>query len=401
MPHADPVSPTSFTKETVAEPIHWIRAGKRGAGRRIGIVTPNYGLEKLSYGLAPPHTDFIKVNRLPLHRFVRGHGPVHECPVLVGPHCDLIHTFNQLPVHRPFVVSFEAELPRFLGGPSARSLRFGLSLLSSPRCRAVLAMSEAALTLLRRLCHRLDVRYPAEKTRIFRGGVSVPSLCQTLNPAKRSGPIRCVFVGTDGIRKGVEAALGTVERLRDAGLDCALTVVGGLEAQSYPAPTLEIDRPALMRRLAALDWVTHYPRLPNARVLELLWSSHIHLFPTIDESLGWVTVEAGLCGTATASTDIFAIPELVRDGVDGWLAPIDKADDRRWRPIGTPEAADLWPATQVAIAEALAQTILRSDPSPARLTEMGARARTHLDGLYSVDQARARLDSIYADALQM
>ena len=129
--------------------------------------------------------------------------------------------------------------------------------------------------------------------------------------------------------KGIEAGLRTVELLRQSGLDCRLSVVGMPEKRLYAAPTLAPDADALLTRLSSLKWVEHHPSLTNAKVKELFWNSHIHLFPTIDKSLGWVAVEAGLCGAATATTNVFALPELVRNGTDGWLAPLPLDENRR------------------------------------------------------------------------
>ncbi|MBC7973938.1 MAG: hypothetical protein H7138_03060, partial [Myxococcales bacterium] len=111
----------------------------------VGIVAPSYGSEKVSYGLAPEGYTFHKVARIPLHRFERSGTFWHQTPLLLDHPVALVHTFNELPVGlRPFVVSFENELPRYLGEPAPWQLDAGYALIASARCRGVLALSEAA-----------------------------------------------------------------------------------------------------------------------------------------------------------------------------------------------------------------------------------------------------------------
>jgi len=47
------------------------------------------------------------------------------------------------------------------------------------------------------------------------------------------------------------------------------------------------------------------------------------VLPTRADMSPWVIPEAKAAGTAVISTHVGAIPELVRDGVDGWLVNPD------------------------------------------------------------------------------
>ena len=67
--------------------------------------------------------------------------------------------------------------------------------------------------------------------------------------------------------------------------------------------------------------VIHHPRLPNRRVLELMSGARAFVFPIRwDEPFGLVVAEAMATGTPVVATPRGALPELVEEGVTGWLA---------------------------------------------------------------------------------
>ncbi|MEO1680297.1 MAG: glycosyltransferase [Pseudomonadota bacterium] len=385
-------------KSVVAAPPLWTRAQKPRTGAlRIGVDAPSYGLEKVSYALAPEGVHYTKLSSLPIHRLARGEGPLRVCRALIGPRQDLVHTFNHIIVNRPFVVSFESELPRFLGDPSDATLRLGFRLLAARRCRAVLALSEAAAHAARLRMEALGVTGIADKMQVFRGGITVPESLSVPHPDKAHGPIHAAFVGSNSIRKGIEATLHAARALRDAGVDVRLTAICRSQSRTYCAP-MEHDGDAIIADLAAEPWVTHYPALPNAEVLRLLHRAHLLFFPSIDESLGWVAVEAGLCGAARAVSNSFALPELVSHGEDGWIAPLPLRPDRRWQLLATEAGAEAWAKTQADLGHALARDILASGSTPAQLTEMGQAARRSMTALYGRANAARRLRALYLSA---
>jgi glycosyltransferase involved in cell wall biosynthesis len=130
-------------------------------------------------------------------------------------------------------------------------------------------------------------------------------------------------------------------------------------------------------------------------------SHDVLLFPTLDESLGWVAVEAAMAGLPVISTDVFALPELVLHGRTGWTIPLRKNETSRW--------TGLWLAgaefeQEVARAFASIQThlveyLMKFANSPELVKSMGAAARSHMTSLYGCEGARRSLGGIYASAL--
>lgn len=170
--------------------------------RQVGIIYPGYGYERVSYALPVKDTEFRRVLSIPIHRFERKGTFYKNTPIILGQKVDLIHTWNTIPLStKPFVVSFENELPRYLGKVSKWQESLGLSLLNSKRCLSLLALSDIAATLARK--KMLALGYPdiASKIGVFRGGVDVGNI-QEKNEISAGDigdkrPIKILFVGGD------------------------------------------------------------------------------------------------------------------------------------------------------------------------------------------------------------
>lgn len=376
------------------------RASRSGP-LRIGTPFPNYGLEHVSYIMAPPGVAFTEVRGLTAKRLARGAPPGSfwsHVPLILGPRTDLLHTFNHLPLNRPFVVSHEMEMPRNLGPRHPWQDRFSLRLLRSDRCRAILSLSEAAM---RYAARRFDAAgAPELKARmtLFRGAVPGPSDAEFTPIAPHGGPVRLLFIGRDGLRKGLPATIRALELLREAGVPVHLTIVGGFTETTYVMPGARIDMAPLRDRLPDLP-VTHHEALPNDAVRALMRGHDALLFPTLDESLGWVTIEAALQGLPTIASAIFAQPELIEDGRTGWLLPVETDADGRWIHTGRPDAETPWRALSERFAAGIAEIVTRIAADPDLASRLGAAARAKLAPLYLPEAAGIRLAGIYEAAL--
>src|SRR5687768_13152292 len=103
---------------TPAPPKRWGVRRRRSEPRAVGVVSPHYGLERVSYMLPVPGYEFHTVRRVPFQRLEKSGTFWANTPVLLDRSASLVHTFNMLPLNGPrFVTSFEVELPRYLGNP--------------------------------------------------------------------------------------------------------------------------------------------------------------------------------------------------------------------------------------------------------------------------------------------
>lgn len=364
----------------------------------IGICAPSYSMERVSYMIPSALHRYVTLKPLPLHRFERNGTFLAYTPFLLGARVDLVHTFNQIPLNRRFVVTAELEMPRYLGEASAAQIRFGLSRLASDRCRRILALSEATQAYLGR--RFTDAGFPelVDKMMVFRGAVHPGPQQARLEPAA-GGPLRLMFVGGDGLRKGLEPMVDAVAAARAAGIDVVLTVIGRPTAASYVMPDMRVDPAPLERRLHETPWITWHTSLPNSEVRRLMLEHDIFLLPTLDDSLGWVPAEAALAGMPSIVTNIFALPELVIDGETGWVVDLQLNADRRWRHLGDATAAAQWDAAQETIRAGILSVLMGIAGDRARVRQMGEAARRHIAGLYGFDVAETALHGIYRQAM--
>lgn len=123
-------------------------------------------------------------------------------------------------------------------------------------------------------------------------------------------PLRALYVGSLGQRKGLSYLFAAA---RAAGKAVELTVVG-----TRPAETC----PALDRALAACRWI---PSLPHGEILALMRASDVLVFPSLFEGFGLVILEAMAQGVPVITTPHTAGPDIITDGVDGFLVPIRDA----------------------------------------------------------------------------
>lgn len=133
-----------------------------------------------------------------------------------------------------------------------------------------------------------------------------PPTSQPLRPPD-SGPLRVLFVGSLGQRKGLSYLLEAVALLGDA---VSLTLIG--------RPTSTTCAPLN----AALQRHTTIPSLPHAAILEQMRQHDVLVFPSLFEGFGLVLTEALSQGLPLIATPHTAAPDLIRDGVEGFIVPI-------------------------------------------------------------------------------
>lgn len=117
-------------------------------------------------------------------------------------------------------------------------------------------------------------------------------------------PLRLLFVGGLSQRKGISYLFEAIEAL---GNQIELTVVGRKASNKCDA---------LNKALTKHRWI---PSLPHHKVLELMRTQDILLFPSLFEGFGLVITEAMSQGTPVITTERTAGPDIITDGVDGWL----------------------------------------------------------------------------------
>src|SRR6185503_15425875 len=105
--------------------------------------------------------------------------------------------------------------------------------------------------------------------------------------------------------------------------------------------------------------------LPREAVIQLYSHAAVFCCPSIYEPFGIINLEAMACGTPVVASKVGGIPEVVVDGENGLLVPLEQHTESPFEPIDPPRfSADL----AAAINRLLADPALRD-----RMAQHGRR----------------------------
>jgi glycosyltransferase involved in cell wall biosynthesis len=230
------------------------------------------------------------------------------------------------------------------------------------RSDAVTAISTYTAGLVRRLAPGVEVEV------IPFGAAVEPAPATSRGDAPSPGPFPVLFVGRLVERKGVDVLLRAAARLRAAGRDFRIRIVGeGPESGRLHA---------LADELGIADRVAWEGFIPAVQLERAFASAGVFVLPAIVdrkgdvEGLGVVLIEALLGGTPVVASRAGGIPDIVTDGETGWLVP---------------------PGDDEALTTALSEAMDRPDEARRRM-EAGRR---HVTERFSWDSVVSRLERVY------
>src|SRR5215510_812329 len=196
---------------------------------------------------------------------------------------------------------------------------------------------------------------PADKITVIPPGVNVHEWRRPMPRVPHAGPVKILFVGGDLERKGGLVLLEAFRALRHLGLELHLVTKAGL----LPEPSV---------------FVYNHLEANSQPLKDLYHSCDIFALPTFGDCLPMVLSEAGASGMAIISTNVAAIPEIVRNGETGLTVAAGDA---------------------ISLTQALRD--LATDPA-LRLT-LGERAMAHVARRYDArTNARCLLGLLKAEA---
>jgi glycosyltransferase involved in cell wall biosynthesis len=203
-------------------------------------------------------------------------------------------------------------------------------------------------------------------------GVRDPRADDSADPS-RDGGGGILFVGRLERRKGVDLLLDAFASVRERDPEARLTLAG---QDSLNTETAETYRAGFERRAAGdpglAGAVTFLGPVSAERLSELYAGCDVVCAPSRYESFGLVAVEAMAFGKPVVACATGGTVEVVRDGVDGLLAPADDAP---------------------ALAERLAR-LLADRRSRERL---GASGRQRFEEAYDLPVAARRIAAAYRE----
>jgi glycosyltransferase involved in cell wall biosynthesis len=176
---------------------------------------------------------------------------------------------------------------------------------------------ERFLTVSR--CSAAELGTPADRTRIIYGGADADR-CHPDAAVRREGVL---FVGRLTPHKGVDVLI----RALPAG--ATLTVVG---SEGHDPDPPERDYPQLLRSLPTDGQVEFLGPLDDDELARRYRAAAVLVLPSVErtcygrrvavsELLGLVALEAMASGTPVIASRVGGLPEIVEDGVTGYLVP--------------------------------------------------------------------------------
>lgn len=161
-----------------------------------------------------------------------------------------------------------------------------------------------------------------------------------------------VYAGVLIPRKGVHVLLEAFAAIAEDVPNATLWLVGKAENTEYAAQLAE-----QAQRLELAGRVQFVGAVPQRELAAYFGRCRVKVLPSLSEGLGRVLLEAMLCGTPCIGSRVDGIPDLVKDGITGYLVP---------------------PEDPAALSQALLKAL--TDPDPDAMSD---RARTFARSFFS------------------
>lgn len=342
------------------------------------------------------NAEFVKAPLTPLYRLWK---KAVAFSFVRASDCDLIHSINAVPIFtkKPYVITYEDYLPYTPPDMYSPGLERMLQRhLLSDKCMRIIAMSEYALAHFRRQCEKMSgAAHAIDKAEVVYPAKDVVAAA----PKKHSDGLRLAFVGADFLRKGGPALVRAHEMLRKQGVPLETTIVSSLRwsENDYVGPSSKYDIQGEYSRLSQ-EGIQHLSAVPNAEVMQVLSNADYFVFPTFHDTFGYAPVEALGCGTPVIATDTAAQPEIVENGVSGFLLPFRNNAMRQWEWLykkREPRYDEAYAETIESLATGIYERLLQLYENRKDYEAMSAAALERARTKFGKERARNRLEEIY------
>lgn len=132
------------------------------------------------------------------------------------------------------------------------------------------------------------------------------------NRAYEEGKLNILFLGEVNQRKGIKQILDAAKRINNPDIVFNIT---GSGANHYS----ELYKPYA-------DYVNFLGYVSFEKLLSLLSTNHVFLFPAMGEGFGLVLLEAMAAGLVPITTENCAGRDIIEDGVNGFIVPVGDVD---------------------------------------------------------------------------
>jgi glycosyltransferase involved in cell wall biosynthesis len=316
---------------------------------------------------------------------------------------DLLHTLNAVPLRtqKPHIITFESYLPRVPDDRYNKRLeQFLFKKLMRPECKRLIAFSEYALNQFKTQI----ARYHGFEALLDKTEVLCPAIDKRRQDPKypASRKLKLLFVGRQFMHKGGPAVVRAHEQLRAAGIPVDTVVVSNLHwsGKGLVGPGSSTIADAEHTRLRQ-DGITHYTRVANEDVLRLIDDSHFVLLPTVNDTFGFSCLEALASATPVIASATCALPEIVQDGVNGFLLTVPNDENGRWEGLRERRGGGydrLYLQLIDSLANQMVEKLEAFWSGQSMYPELSRNALKTVETKFGKQKARIRLEEIYANA---
>lgn len=215
----------------------------------------------------------------------------------------------------------------------------------------------------------LEAGCPEDRLQILHSGIDCSRFAFTRRSRAGDGVTRVLSIGRLVEKKGLVYALEAVANAHRAGRKVRYTLVG--DGQLKPQIEKKIRELGIEAIVTLKGWCNH------DAITRLLEESHLLVAPSVtaadgdQEGIPNVVKEGMATGLPVLSTWHGGIPELVENGVTGYLVP--ERD-----------------------VEALTERLIRFCDEPGEWAAMGERARAKVEAEFDRERINDELESLYA-----
>ncbi len=220
---------------------------------------------------------------------------------------------------------------------------------STRRALAVVTHSESHRKLM-------AAAYGREDIAMIPHGINIPEEC-----APPAG--KCVLaIGRMSARKGIETLIEAIPLVLEQAPGASFKIVGTEESHAR-VRQFRSEHPGLNQ--------VEFLGVTDAQTLDRLYDScALYVSPSVYESFGFTFAEAMAHGRPVVGCNVSAVPEIVRNGIDGILVPPNNH-------------------------EALARAIITLLSEETLLRRMGANGRQRAVAEYSIETAVTRIENYF------
>jgi len=151
-------------------------------------------------------------------------------------------------------------------------------------------------------------RVSPQKIEVIHNGIDIEKFKPVSNKIKNTNEIRLLFVGNLIKRKGVDLLPKIMNKLED---EYVLYYTSGLRTRNI----FQHKRMFSLRKLTQEELIKEYNKCD------------ILLLPTRLEGFGYAVAEAMACGKPVVTTNCSSLPEIVKNGENGFLCEMNNVDD--------------------------------------------------------------------------